>query len=128
MPARLSRRKIARYVAAQVVAGASLKQVLREIAAYLVETGQTRDYELLVRDIEDALARVGVVIADITTAHEGETVAETVLKSLAPHAKQIITRQHTDPDMLGGVLVEFPGTQCDASLRGRLQKLRSLEG
>ena len=124
----LSRRKIARYVAAEAVKGASMKELLREVAAYLVETGHTRDYELMVRDIEDALSREGIVIADVTTASDEQVVSEAALKRIVPHAKQLIMRKHTDKSLLGGVLVELPGEQLDASVRSRLTKLRLLEG
>lgn len=127
MAERLSRRKIARYVAHEAATGAPLKKLLQEVAAYLVEVGQTREYELLVRDIEDALSHEGIVVADVTTA-EGQTLPESMLKSLVPHAKQLAVRNHTDADLLGGALIELPGKQFDASLRARLTKLRSLEG
>lgn len=127
MPERLSRRKIARYVAAEATKGASLKELLKEVAAYLVETGQTRDYELVVRDIEDALATDGIVVADVTTT-DGQTVSEHELKSLVPHAKQLSVRHHVDDSVLGGALIELPGRQLDATLSRRLAKLRSLEG
>lgn len=124
----LSRRKIAGYVAAEAVKGTSMKKLLREVAAYLIETGRTRDYELMVRDIEDALGREGIVIADISTAASEQAVSESAFKHLVPHAKQLIIRNHIDKSLLGGVLVELPGKQLDASIRSRLTKLRSLEG
>lgn len=127
MAERLSRRKISRYVATQATGGKAISSLLEEVAAYLVDTGRTREYELIVRDIEDALAQQGVVVADITTAND-EAISQASLQSLVPKAKQLAIRHHQDKTLLGGALIELPGLQLDASVRGRLAKLRSLEG
>ncbi|HEU0266648.1 MAG TPA: F0F1 ATP synthase subunit delta [Candidatus Saccharimonadaceae bacterium] len=124
MATRLSRRKIAHYVATEVAHGASLDTLLEEVAALLVDTGRTREYELLVRDIEEALASEGIVVADVTTAGAHDSSIDTILKRLVPGAKQFVTRYHSDEKVLGGVLLELPGRQLDATVRGRLDKLR----
>ena len=56
MALRVSRRKIATYAADQLLAGVSKKEVLRSVAAYLVENKRTREQILVVREIEDVLA------------------------------------------------------------------------
>jgi F0F1-type ATP synthase delta subunit len=69
MATRLSRRKIAAYAADKLAAGAASKKVLSEVAAYLIEMRRTREIDLLVRDIEDALEVRGIVVADVTSAY-----------------------------------------------------------
>jgi len=56
MALRLSRRRIAAYAADKLLGGQPRSAVLREVAAYLVASGRTREQELLVRDIEATLA------------------------------------------------------------------------
>ena len=68
MQGKISRRKLALYVADAVEAKQKLGSVLAEVAAYLVETKRTREAELLVRAVEDELAVRGVVIAHVVTA------------------------------------------------------------
>ena len=61
MAEKLSRRKIADYAAEQLQAGNN--EVLREIAAYLIESKRQSEADLLVRDIELQLANRGDMIA-----------------------------------------------------------------
>ncbi len=82
MASRLSRRKIAAYAADKLIGGSSKKEVLREVAAYLITTRRTRELELLVRDIED----LGGVRIDLP----GKRFDGTILRKLtALKAKQL---------------------------------------
>jgi len=51
---RLSRRKIAALYADELLAGH--KDVVKKLAAYLIESRRERELDLIVRDIEAALA------------------------------------------------------------------------
>ena len=68
MSGKLSRRKVASLVAKRLKLGD--KNVLKSLAAYLIDTKQTRQLDLMVREIEDALTSEGVLVADIASAHE----------------------------------------------------------
>ena len=68
MSGQVSRRKLADLVADRLLSGDT--DVVTQLAAYLVDTHQTRRVDVLVRDIETAMARRGTVVADITSAHE----------------------------------------------------------
>lgn len=124
MAQRLSRRKLADFVATKLHAGASVKDSLKEVAAYLVATKRTRELELLVRDIESALADRGVVIADVTSARSlsGEIKAE-ITKMIGLGELQF--REAVDKDVLGGVRVNLPGKRFDGTIRRKLTLLRS---
>lgn len=124
MAQRLSRRKLADFVATKLHAGASVKDSLKEVAAYLVATKRTRELELLVRDIESALAGRGVVIADVTSARSlsGEIKAE-ITKMIGLGELQF--REAVDKDVLGGVRVNLPGKRFDGTIRRKLTLLRS---
>lgn len=65
MTMRLSRRKIARYVAGRLATG---DELIEELAALIIEERRERDIDLLVRDIEDQLAQSGMTIATVETA------------------------------------------------------------
>lgn len=62
MQGKLSRRKIAQYVAERVRSGLVPEQVMQEVAAYLVETRRVREAALVARAIEDALYEQGTAV------------------------------------------------------------------
>lgn len=120
---RLSRRKIAAYFADELIAG---RNVTKPLAAYLVETRRIREAELIVRDIESALADRGVLLADVATSREltadTERAVTDYLKQ-AVGAADVAIRSHVDPLLLGGIRIETPGRRLDATLRHRLDQL-----
>jgi F-type H+-transporting ATPase subunit delta len=126
MAGRLSRRKIAAYYADRLLAGK--KSAPKELAAYLVDSGRIRELDLIVRDIEAALADRGVLVADVTSSRKlTDATAKEVkayLKS-ATKATTIELREAIDPDLLGGVRIGIPGKEMDASLRHRLNQLKA---
>lgn len=121
MSLRLSRTKIARHAAQQLAAGNT--QVIREIAAYLVDEGRTGEAELVIRSIYDELERDGIVVADVTTAHGlSADVKQQITKLL--DARQLEIREHSDEQVLGGIRVQTPSRILDATVQNRLRKLR----
>jgi len=121
---RLSRRKIADYAADRLQKGDNKQKVLREIAAYLCDTGRQNEAELLVRDIESALAERGIIVADATSAHP---LTEPMKKSIAAllGAKHIQLRETVDPEVLGGVRIVAAGRRFDGTLRRKLTLLKA---
>jgi F-type H+-transporting ATPase subunit delta len=124
MAARLSRRKIAAHVADSLVAGTPAAKVLQSVAAHLVDTGRTREIELLVRDIEEALAARGIVVADVASAHP---LTDTLKAQIAEFVggKSLQLRESIDPSLLGGVRVDIPGKRFDGTLRRKLTALKA---
>ncbi len=119
----ISRRKIASYVADQYMAGTSMGTLLKEVAAYLLETKQTRSAEVMVRDIEEALERRGVLIARVTTARGMTEDLKSQLSSWLG-ADDIHLAETTDKSVLGGVLVETPSRRLDATITQRIRTLQ----
>lgn len=62
----MSRRKLAKYAAEQILAGNDA--VLEEIAGFLVYEKHEREVELLARDIEAELAAHGTIVATVESA------------------------------------------------------------
>ena len=103
MATRLSRRKIAAHYADELVAG---RDIMKSLAAFLVESRRIREYELIVRDIEAALAERGVLVADVASSHTLSAAAKKAVESYlaqATGAKQIQMRQSVDESLIGGV-------------------------
>lgn len=121
--AKLSRRKIAAYVADELLAGRS---VVQQLASYLIETKRTRELTLVVRDVEAALADRGVLLADVATANELAADTETAITDYLKQttgARDVRIRSHVDPHLLGGVRIDTPGSRLDTTLRHRLNQL-----
>jgi F-type H+-transporting ATPase subunit delta len=124
MAMRLSRRKIATYAADRLLDGASKKEVLRSVAAYLVETRRTREQILVVREIEDVLALRGYVVADVTSAHPLSEALKSQIKELVK-ADTLQLRELVDPTVLGGMKIDVPGKRFDGTIRRKLTALRA---
>lgn len=122
---KLSRRKIAQLWADELVAG---RDITANIAGYLLAERRVDEAELIVRETEAALADRGVVVADLTSAHglsdESRTAIEKFL-TVSMNAKKVAYREATDPSVIGGVRIEAAGQQLDATLRSRLNQLKT---
>ena len=126
MAARVSRRKIAAYCAERLIAGDG--GVTAQLAAYLVDERRTRETDLIVRDIESALARRGVMVADVASTTElSSGVRKEIEKFLADthDIESVHLREALDPELLGGVKVTTPEAQFDATIRRKLTTLKA---
>jgi F-type H+-transporting ATPase subunit delta len=122
----LSRRKLATYIADQLLAGK--KDAIKQLAAYLVDAGRMKEAELIVRDIESALMARGVVVADVASAHSLSAKTTKALESFVKQstgAKTVELRSIVDEQLLGGVKVAVPGAEMDATLRRKLMTLKA---
>ncbi len=126
MAQRLSRRKLADYYADELLAGN--KHIAEQLAAHLIETGRLRELELVTRDIEAALARRGVVLAEVSSAHElteaSRTAVTTYLRQ-ATGASSVQLKESVESRLLGGMRITVPGGEMDASLQRKIMKLRA---
>ena len=123
MAERLSRRKIANYVADNVSKGVATDNVIAEVAAYLVDSRRTRELQLVVRAIEDELAARGEVIANVTTARTLDDSLKQAVESVLG-AKTIHLRESVDASVIGGVKIDLPGATLDATIKRKLLALR----
>lgn len=124
MATRLSRRKIADYAAERLIKGMKTKDVLAEVAAFLIDTRRTREVELIVRDIEQALADRGIVVADVTSAFPLTDSLKESIKELVG-GQQLILRETVDASVLGGIRLSTPGQRLDATLKRKIQALKA---
>jgi F-type H+-transporting ATPase subunit delta len=126
MATRLSRRKLASYLADELATGK--KDVPERLAAFLVDTKRMRELPLIIRDIEDALVARGIVVADVDSAHELNSATMKLLESFVKdqtNARYVHFRTSVDETLLGGVRVNVPGQELDATLRRKLTNLKA---
>lgn len=120
---KLSRRKIAEYVADNTKDGVVSAAALKEVAAYMQETRRTRELPLVVRTIEDVLAERGQVVARVTSARPLEAELRKTLESQI--GGTVYMQETVDEAVLGGVKVTTPGRSLDATLMKRINSIRS---
>ncbi len=122
MHGKISRRKLAQYVVEQTERKVPLAAVLRELAAYLIDTNRIREVELMIRAIEDAYAERGIVLAHVTTATELTAALRNDIERMIG-ARQVTIESIVDPRVIGGVRIETPGAVLDATLQRKLLAL-----
>lgn len=126
MARRLSRRSLAGYVADQLVSGN--KDVIRQLAGYLIEARRTDEARLIVRDIQYLLAQRGTVVGTVTSAYalDAESL-EAIIASVKhmTHATTVSLAQAVDPALIGGYRVSLPGRDIDHSVKQQLTVLRT---
>ena len=120
---KLSRRKIAAYIADEAIAG---RDKLKPLAAYLIESKRIREASLIVRDIESALADRGILFADVFSSYDLTSDTEKAITDYLKDktkAKDVHLREAVDDTLLGGVRIETPDQRLDSTLRYRLNQL-----
>ena len=120
--ARTSRRRLAEYVAERLLADDV--SIIAELAALIVTERREREIELIVRDIEDSLARRGVLVATVETATQlTDSVRAEIVKLL--DAPEVKLREIIAPELIGGVRVRTPGAVLDGTIVQKLHTLKS---
>jgi F-type H+-transporting ATPase subunit delta len=100
------------------------KRLAESIAAYLLETRQSKNLGAILRDIETVrFNQDGILEVHVASAR---SLSEATLKSIKAlfDAKHIIIHEEQDPSLLGGVKVRAHDQRLDYSVRTRLQRLR----
>ncbi len=125
MIGRISRRKLADY-AAQAIA--EKRPFMKQLAAYLVVSNRIKEASLIVRDIEAALTKHGIVIADIAAARELDARLRAEINSFLSKEfadSQIYLRTKLEPDLIGGLRLRVNGQELDNTVRRRLTNLKA---
>ncbi|HSX36380.1 MAG TPA: F0F1 ATP synthase subunit delta [Patescibacteria group bacterium] len=124
---KISRRILAQTVTRELLAGKPVGRLAKQVAAYLVEHRMVNQAERLVLDIAAELqAATGHATAGVTTAFKPGTKELEALRSGLKHltgAKEVELELREDKSLLGGVVVNLPGREWDASVRRKLTLL-----
>lgn len=120
-----SRRKIAAVFADELLAG---RDIIDQVAAYLVENRRVREAEMIIRDVEAALADRGIMIANVTSAYDlsedSRRAIERFLQTKTS-ASDVHLRTAIDTEIIGGVRIETPDERLDDTLRTRINQLKA---
>ena len=102
-------------------------ELLRNFLLVLVDKGRAGQLEEIAREFERLAAeQEGIVRAELTTAVElSDAEAKKLLKQLEQASGQKVeATRGVDPDLIGGMILQVGSRRLDASVRGRLERLR----
>jgi F0F1-type ATP synthase delta subunit len=127
MATTVSRRKLAAQAARRIATGEIKGTVLKELAAYLIDSGRQREADLLVRDVETALLGHGIAVGTVVSARKLSNEARTTIEAFVKHhyknIEKVVLRERLDSSVIGGIRLELPDKQLDATVQTRLDKM-----
>ena len=104
------------------------EQLMRNFLMLLAEKGRAGEIEEIARDFERIVAQEeGILDVELTTAvplsedEAGEVIAQIEKASGRP----VVATRRVDPDLIGGIVLQAGSLRLDASVRGRLDRLRN---
>jgi len=102
-------------------------ELLRNFLLVLADKGRTGQLEEIAREFERLVAEhEGVVHAELTTAVElSDDEAGKLLQQIEQASgRKVEASRSVDPDLIGGIVLQVGSHRLDASVRGRLERLR----
>jgi F-type H+-transporting ATPase subunit delta len=102
-------------------------ELLRNFLLVLVDKGRTGQLEEISREFERLVARhEGIVHAELTTAVElSDEEARDLLGQIEQASgRKVEATRSVDPSLIGGIVLQVGSLRLDASVRGRLERLR----
>jgi len=108
-----------------VLAGS--EDLLRNFLLVLADKGRAGQLEEIAKEFERLVAEhEGIVHAELTTAVELSDDEAGKLLQQIEHAsgRKVEASRSVDPDLIGGIVLQVGSHRLDASVRGRLERLR----
>jgi len=123
-----SRQRLAAVVARESLKSGLSKKLAKEVASTLMVEHKTNDLQSLIRDVQADWAAAGYVNVVVSSAHElsnsTQRYIRSLVKKLYPKAKQVILTSVYDPEVVGGVRLNFADQQLDVTIEAKLNKFR----
>jgi F-type H+-transporting ATPase subunit delta len=102
-------------------------ELLRNFLLVLVDKGRIGALELIAQEFERLVAEAeGVLSAELTTAIElTDDDERRLLKQIEDASgRKVEATRHVDPELIGGIVLQVGSRRLDASVLGRLDRLR----
>jgi F-type H+-transporting ATPase subunit delta len=106
---------------------ADSEELLRNFLLVLVDKGRTGQLEEIAREFERLVAEhEGVINAELTTAIElsDQEAADLLRRIEESTGRKVEATRKVDPGLIGGIVLQIGSHRLDASVRGRLERLR----
>jgi ATP synthase F1 delta subunit len=101
--------------------------LVKNFLLVLAEKGRTGELEEIGRELDELVAREeGRLNVELTTAYElsDEEAAGIVRKIEQASGRTVEASRRVDPGLVGGIVLQAGTYRVDASVRGRLERLR----
>jgi F-type H+-transporting ATPase subunit delta len=102
-------------------------ELVRNFVLLLVEKNRATQLDDIVRELERLVAREeGVLAVELTTAQElSAGDAEQIVNQIQQASgRRVAATTKVDPALIGGIVLQAGSLRVDASVRGRLERLR----
>ena len=112
-------------VLAQVAEGSD--ELVVNFVRLLAEKGRADELAEIVTELDALVAAEEQILAvELTTAHEltDEEFGRILSRIEAQSGRKVQASRQVDPDLLGGLVLQAGSMRLDASVRGRLERLR----
>lgn len=128
--AKVTRSKIALAIADRIDTTKSVKELSREVAAYLMATRRTSELNSVMRDVMQLRSERGIVeVAAATAFPLTQAVHADIEQNIRTHfpaAKTVIVSENHDESVVGGVRLELANQQLDLTVRAKLNRFKQL--
>jgi F-type H+-transporting ATPase subunit delta len=102
-------------------------ELVRNFALLVIEKGRGAELDEIVREYSELVRRAaGSLSVELTTAVElAPKEAKGIVDQIGrATGRTVETSMKVDPDLIGGVVMQVGSMRVDASVRGRLERLR----
>ena len=109
----------------QVLGGAD--ELVRNFIRVVVEKGRAGEIREIAEEFEALIAaQAHVLDVEVTTAHElSDGEFERIITDIERKSgRQVQASRSVNPDLIGGIVLQAGSMRLDASVRGRLDRLR----
>jgi F-type H+-transporting ATPase subunit delta len=103
------------------------EELVRNFLLLLAEKNRAGEVEEIARDFERLVAEgEGILDVEVTTAVElsDEEAREVIEQIEKASGRKVEATRNVDPDLIGGLVLQVGSLRLDASVRGRLNRLR----
>jgi F-type H+-transporting ATPase subunit delta len=110
---------------ADILGGAD--ELVRNFVLLVAERGRGGQIEGIARELERLVAiEEGRLEVELTTAYElSDDEAQSILKQIEEASgRTVVATRSVDPELIGGLVLQAGSMRVDASVRGRLERLR----
>ena len=109
----------------QLAAGAD--ELVRNFVRLVAEKGRAGELPEIAKELDALVARAQNRLAvELTTSYElSEEEAQSIVQTIEKASGRSVEATRTvDPDLIGGMILQAGSLRVDASVRGRLERLR----
>lgn len=102
-------------------------ELVRNVLLLVTQRGRAGQIEEIHRELERLVAREeGRIAVELTTAYElSDEEAQSILKTIEQASgRRVDATRAVDPALIGGIVLQAGSLRLDASVRGRLDRLR----